>query len=141
MRRGTRNLLLVLAAAACGVSLWLGRPAGRGPAPSGEAPDGPALHLVVLNGTGEPNLARDAALALGLAGCVTERMGNAPHDRFRRTLLVDRRLDGAAERLARRLGGVPVLREVDPAASEDAVLVLGADHAQALSGLAGAGAP
>jgi hypothetical protein len=46
-----------------------------------------------------------------------------------RSLLVNRRLsDRQADELARRLGGIRVIREWDGRVGEDAVLVLGADH-------------
>jgi hypothetical protein len=130
MSRGARrNLLLLLLAGAAGLSLWLGRSGSpEALAPSPAAIQGPALRLVVLNGTAEPNLARDMATGLGLTGCLAERIANAPHPNFERTLLVDRRLDGRVERLAARLGGLPVLKEADLEAGEDAVLILGADH-------------
>lgn len=94
------------------------------------------IHLRVLNGTPRGGLARDFSLLLGRAGCVAESVDNAPHDRFDRSLLINRRLDdGQARELARRLGGLPILKEWDGRTSEDAVLVLGQDHAMVREGL------
>ena len=105
--------------------------------------DGPVsrtiVHLLVLNGVGIDNLAGDVSLLLDKIGCVGQGIGNAPHDRYERSLLVNRRLteDRAAE-LARDLGGVGIVREIDAAADEDAVLVLGADYRIVLDSLEGA---
>ena len=151
MRNSTNYLLLALLLV-CALSLWLGRSLSPGepeepardlaPAPgpesglsaSGEV-TGPVaespIHLVVLNGTAEPGLARDVSLAVTLVGCVTERVDNAPHLHFAKTVLINRRLErGAAADLASRLGGVPVIEERDLRTTEDAVLVLGADYAR-----------
>ncbi len=140
MRRSTLFILalLGLCVLSLGYALLGG---GEDPAPrdgAGLAADGgaPPPHLVVLNGAGVRNLAADVGLALGRAGCLVERVGNAPHDDFARSLLVVRRLDSErARELARRLGGVAVVPEFDPNAAEDAVLVLGADHARITAAL------
>lgn len=96
----------------------------------------PLVHLKVLNGTGVPGLARDFSLLLGRTGCVAESVGNAPHDRFERTMLVNRRLEPARARdLAREFGDVVLVQEWDDRAGEDAVLVLGADHSRVASRL------
>jgi len=89
------------------------------------------VHLVVLNGSGIGGLAREVSLELAVAGCVVERVANAPHDHFARTLLINRTLAGKhARAVAALLGGVPVLREWNGRGTEDAVLVLGGDHAE-----------
>jgi hypothetical protein len=143
------NVLLLLLVAICGFSLWQARSGDRSGAPEidrsalGKAGSGPVAepvpdwqrpsvstgpHLVVLNGTPKAGLARAVSLALGGGGCVIERVGNAPHDRFQETLLVNRKLPaGQAEELGKLLGGVTVIEEIDPRASEDALLVLGGD--------------
>lgn len=100
----------------------------------------PIIHLAVLNGTDVPELAGRVGLLVNRAGCVAERIGNAPHERYEDSLLVNRRLDDReVARLAARLGGPRVLREWDPRALEDAVLVLGADHARIEAALQGTG--
>ncbi len=94
----------------------------------GEAPSD-VVHLLILNGTAVKKLAGDFSLLVGRVGCVANRVDNAPHDHYARSLLINRRLDDdRAEALAARLGGPLVIREHDGAAVEDAVLVLGADH-------------
>ncbi len=133
-----RNLWLLAAAALCGVSLWAGLDG-----PGDEAPppptDEPAIHLRVLNGTEKAGLARELGRDLGAAGLVVVGVGNAPAPSTAGTLLVNRRLDEAvARRLAARLGGVPVVREWDGRCSEDALLVLGADHARVRQALVAA---
>jgi hypothetical protein len=86
------------------------------------------VHLQVLNGTAQDGLAREFALLLGRAGCVTENVGNAPHTDYACSFLVNRQLpDARAEQLAAALGGVPVLREFDGRLAADAALILGRD--------------
>lgn len=132
------NLILVVVAAVCALSFWLGRddPAGRTAAEVSRSvaaereattPIEP-VHLLVLNGTDRRGLAREFGLLLGRAGCVAEQVGNAPHDRFARSFLVNRQLPAErAEHLAAALGGLPILREFDGRSAADAVLVLGRD--------------
>jgi len=94
------------------------------------------IHLVVLNGTGRTGLAREISLGVALHGCVVERVGNAPHDRYKQCFLVNRRLKNiVAADLAVRLGGLPVISEADGRTTEDAVLVLGANYEQLLQHL------
>lgn len=140
-------LLLVVLACVISVGVWVTHGGSRGAevtAPAGArsaaAPAGGAgvtdapggiVHLVILNGTPVPNLAGDFSLLVGQAGCVADRIDNAPHDGFARSLLIDRRLGEArAAELARRLGDPVLLHEHDAGTTEDAVLVLGADHAR-----------
>ena len=146
--KGRLNTWLLLLVAICALSLWFGKdlvPKGTGssreePTPTGaettfamSAEETP-IHLTVLNGTSELGLAREVSLLLGRVGCVAESVGNAPHRDFGRSLLVNRRLsDRHAGALARRLGGIRVIREWDGRVGEDAVLVLGAD-CQSLTG-------
>ena len=140
--KGRLNSWLLIVVGVCALSLWFGRDlvrigTGRSPekTPSQAAdaditmsPEETTIHLVVLNGTSESGLAREVSLLLGRAGCVAERVGNAPHRNFNRSVLVNRRLTGRqASDLARRLGGIRVIREWDGREGEDAVLVLGAD--------------
>jgi hypothetical protein len=143
------NIWLLVLVALCAVSLWFGKdlvlpsqgPAGdeqRSAAPEAyELPAGAeAVHLVVLNGTGKDGLARDVSLLLGRAGCVAERVGNAPQVKYAESFLVNRGLsDRRARDLAARLGGVKVLREWDDRCGEDAALVLGEDWARLTAAL------
>ncbi len=132
------NVVLVLCVLAAGASLWvasgrsLPQPARRSPAAPATLPlptlDRPA-RLAILNGTRIDGLANTFGLSVPQIGCVAERVGNAPHRNFARTLLVNRKLDDAtASAIAQRLGGLPVLKETDVRTTEDAVLVLGGDY-------------
>lgn len=140
-------LLLVVLACVISVGVWVTHGGSRGRdvttpagAQSAETPsggDGVAdvpggiVHLLILNGTPVPNLAGDFSLLVGQAGCVADRIDNAPHEGFARSLLINRRLGEArAVELARRLGNPVLLHEHDAGTTEDAVLVLGADHAR-----------
>jgi hypothetical protein len=142
---GRLNTWLLLLLAICAVSFWFGKDlvikgtpeSSPDPTPVVSSPDyamakdEQPVHLVILNGTVEPGLAREISLLLGRAGCVAERVGNASSDRFTECLLVNRRLsERRAAELGRRLGGIRVIREADGRGSEDAVLVLGADSAR-----------
>jgi len=148
------NTWLLVVVAICALSLWFGKDLVRtGKDSSREEPtsggaettfvmseEEKPVHLVVLNGTSELGLAREVSLLLGRAGCVAESVGNAPHRDFARSLLVNRRLsDRHAGDLARRLGGIRVIREWDGRAGEDAVLVLGADFPRLTAVLGGGG--
>jgi hypothetical protein len=152
---GRLNFWLLILATVCALSLWLGKDIVnplRARLPAGDTPSAEpgdfalddhekSVHLKVLNGTTTPGLARQISLLLGRAGCVADQVGNAPRRDCERSFLVNRRLTaGRAGELARRLGGVPVIREWDARTAEDAVLVLGADHAQVTSSLAAAAA-
>lgn len=143
------NLWLLVVVAVCGISLLFGRGmlTVKGPAagPAGQAETAPwpeagerGLRVQVLNGTQVPGLARDFGLLLGRAGLAPVGFGNAPPQQYASTFVVNRRLDdGVARRLAEMLGGVPVIREFDGRALEDALIVLGADHAEVKLALAG----
>lgn len=145
--KGSLNLWLIVVLAVAALSFgfgreaWTGRGADRNAPLSEPVPDGPGdpagavlsareepVHLLVLNGTPQPGLARDFGLLLGQAGCVVERVGNATHDRYETSFLVNRRLtQDRAAGLAARLGDLPVLSEFDTRTTSDAVLVLGRD--------------
>ncbi len=143
--RGWLNVVLVLCVLAAGASLWVaeGRPLPpwlRRPAPELAVLPLPTLaqpaRLAILNGTRVDGLANTFSLATPVIGCVAERVGNAPHRNFVRTLLVNRKLDDAtAGAIAQRLGGVPVLKETDVRTTEDAVLVVGGDYQVVLATL------
>lgn len=141
--RGRLNTWLLVLVGVCAVSLWFGKdlvrqdadgsmkpqPAQTGSAGYSLSQDETPVHLVVLNGTGKPGLAREFSLLLGRVGCVIESVGNVSRGDFSRSLLVNRRLpDERASELAGLLGGIRTIREWDDRRSEDAVLVLGADH-------------
>jgi hypothetical protein len=148
---GRLNSWLLILVGICALSLWFGKdlvrkdtvstaetpPAKIGTAEYAMSEDELPVHLVVLNGTSEPGLAREFSLMLGRVGCVAESVGNATRGDFPRSLLVNRRLtDRRAQELARLLGGIRVIREWDDRRGEDAVLVLGADHEDLKSTLA-----
>ncbi len=139
--KSTLNLWLVVVVAVFALSLWFGKAlvlpsrttveTGRTDSVpeqyAGEA-EAEAVYLLVLNGTDQKGLAREFGLLLGKAGCVAEKVGNAPHDHFESSFLVNRQLSAArVEQLAAALGGVPILREFDGRSASDAVLVLGRD--------------
>jgi hypothetical protein len=153
------NILLMVVVAVCAVSLWqaLNREPAKPDRAVAESPlttlpsaprsaaearppwltaDQVNIHLVILNGTKVAGLARDVSLALSATGCVTQRIGNAPHDDFTNSLLVNRRLAAKqADQLAQRLGGIQVIEEKDSRTHEDALLVLGADYRTILAAL------
>jgi hypothetical protein len=145
-----RNGLLVLLLLICAGSFWLARERSAPVDASGLGAEGAdhapvnalaagSVHLTVLNGTAQPGLARRFARELPAFGCVVVAVADAPHDSFAVSLLINRRLqDRAARQLALSLADVPVVREWDFRSEEDAVLVLGADHARIL-GLADVG--
>jgi hypothetical protein len=136
---GRLNIWLVVALAVCGMSYWFGKDivnSTDGISRTTELPgvsfvdqdNEGALHLLVLNGTDQSGLAREFGLLLGRAGCVADKVGNAPHSRYDRSFLVNRQLDSSRiEKLATDLGGLPVLIEFDGRSAADAVLVLGKD--------------
>ncbi len=143
---GALRLMLLLVVLACIASVGVWAVHGDGDrlgsvvesAPRRAAPDKASdaipddvIHVAVLNGTKVKNLAGDFSLLLDRVGCVADRIDNAPHDRYARSLLINRRLDDdRAAALAARLGGPPLIREYDTDAVEDVVLVIGADHVQ-----------
>jgi hypothetical protein len=147
-----RNLVLLVLVVICGASFWFARrspdadavrptPAPRAAegAPAAEAsPPGPqaTIQVSVLNGTSEAGLARRISRKLSAIGCVAVQVADAPHDTFAHSLLVNRRLDRARlADLAARLGEPILLVEWDPRSDEDAVIVLGADHARVVAAL------
>ena len=72
-----------------------------------------------------------SSLQVARAGCVCEGVGDYPGQRVVESFLINRRLtDDQARQLAAKLGRLPVLREWDSRTTEDAVLVLGLDHAE-----------
>ncbi len=141
--RGRLNLWLLLMVAICGASYWFGRDLIKvsenplvSPAPArvsfaDDAEQRSFVHVLVLNGTDRVGLAREFGLLLGRAGCVADEVGNAPHNHFEHSFLVNRQLDAVRmEKLAADLGGLPILLEFDGRSAADAVLVLGHDAEQ-----------
>lgn len=137
-----RNLLLLAVLVACAVSFWwvrrdptstptLRRPSRPVPTETGAPPPLRSVHVAVLNGTSEAGLARRFSRRLSELGCVVVSVADAPHDTFATTLLINRRLNATeVGQLATRLGRPRVLDEWDGRGREDAVLVLGSDHAR-----------
>ena len=138
-----RNIVLLVLLLVCAASFWFARQQSARPAPDGgrAIPEpvarGPIaapienVHIAVLNGTNEGGLARRVSRALSQLGCVVVSVADAPHDTFSATVLVNRRLPAdRAEKLAAALGGPRLIREWDGRTGEDAVLVLGRDHAR-----------
>jgi len=133
-----RNLILLTLVLACAASIWYARrqPTLKpvpGPTLSQESQAAPAqldaVHLSVLNGSGVSGLARRIGRLLPALGCVVVKVGNAPHENFSSSLLINRRLPAhRAEILQRQLGGLPMIVEWDPRCREDAVLILGHDY-------------
>lgn len=131
-------LVLVVAMGAAALVVGIRGQGGRTGAETTLPADGPAEipHVLVLNGAGRAGLAREISLLLGPAGCVAAGVGNAEGPVRTTSVLVNRRLaEEQAGQLARRLGGLTVLREWDPRMTEDAVLVLGTDWEQVRTAL------
>jgi len=138
--KGRLNVWLLLTVLICGASYWFGKDLIAVESPMSAGVETPkvgfvddedqeaTVHLLVLNGTDRPGLAREFGLLLGRAGCVADQVGNAPHNHFAKSFLVNRLLDASRiKRLAAELGDVPVLIEFDGRSAADAVLVLGRD--------------
>jgi LytR cell envelope-related transcriptional attenuator len=91
----------------------------------------PSLRIEVLNGCGVDGLASRVALELEALGQEVTRVGDAPDQNHEHSLLVDRRARPMlTERLAERIGPIPVLYERLDDATVDATLVLGRDAPQ-----------
>ena len=143
------NMWLLLVVIICAASFWAGRgvripflesgpggDSGRGQGFTPAGPEIPSIHLLILNGTDLGGLARDVSRLVTRAGWVAENIGNAPDDHHPVSLLINRRLDReTALNLAQRLGGLPLLEEWDGRGTEDAVLLLGKDHAAVVATL------
>ncbi|PID80376.1 hypothetical protein CSA17_05975 [bacterium DOLJORAL78_65_58] len=130
------NFWLLILLLVCGVSFWSasgGMDKLRSKPVIVEEEDqepAPPVRLRILNGAGVNGLAQDISLLVAGRGCLVEEVGNAD-GHWSETVLVNRRLDdGQARALAAQLGGVPLLSQWDARCSEDAVLILGADHSR-----------
>jgi hypothetical protein len=87
------------------------------------------LRVEVINGCGEPRLAARAARRLRQLGQDVRDERNAQRSDHERSVLIDRRgRPQLTRRLARALGGVPVILERSEGSTVDASLLLGRDH-------------
>ena len=88
------------------------------------------VHLRILNGTEIAGLARQFRLLATGRGFVVEGVGNAPGS-WPETLLVCRRLGHEQSRLlAGQFDSPPVIFQWDERMTEDALLIIGEDHAR-----------
>jgi hypothetical protein len=87
------------------------------------------LSIDVINGCGEPQLAARAGRRLRQLGQDVRDERNAPRNDHQRSVLIDRRgRPQLTRRLARALGGVPVILERRDGSGVDVSLILGQDH-------------
>jgi hypothetical protein len=94
----------------------------------GAVPPLPAMRLEVLNGSGIAGLGARCSQTLRHLGQDVVRVADAEHAQHARSLLLDRRAHPLfCRRLARELGGIPVLLEAVEGSDVDATLILGAD--------------
>lgn len=122
-RRGAAALLAATALMAVSLALRWG-----GIVPRSDAEPEP-FQVEVLNGTGEPGLAREVTMQLRRIGIDVLLEGNAERFDFRESLLVDRRGDPELmRRLQRRLGVSRTIVQVKPDALVDVTLVVGHDR-------------
>lgn len=97
--------------------------------PSRTGADPEPFQVEVLNGTGEPGVARDVTMQLRRIGIDVLLEGNAERFDFPESILVDRRGNpDLIRRLQRRLGVRNVVVQVQPGALVDATLVVGHDR-------------
>lgn len=87
------------------------------------------LRIEVLNGCGEPQLAARVARRLRQLGQDVRDERNAPRGDHERSVLIDRRgRPQVTRRLARALGGIPVVLERREDSTVDVSLLLGQDY-------------
>jgi hypothetical protein len=92
------------------------------------------IRVEVLNGAGEAGAAAAATDSLRAAGFDVKTYGNAPRFDVEATYVVDRSgIEGAAERVAERLGDAELRVGLDPDLHLDATVVLGADWRSRIS--------
>lgn len=88
-----------------------------------------SFQIEVLNGTGEPGVAREVTMKLRKMGIDVLIEGNADHFDYKETVLVDRRGNPELmKRLARRLGVRTVVKQIQEKPRTDATLVVGWDR-------------
>ncbi len=146
---GVRVLVgVALVAAALGGSFLLERRSGSASGPPGPAAEagrpGPVdipfseqqrrVGVEVLNGAGETGAAAAVTDSLRAWGFDVKTFGNASRFDVETTYVLDRSgRDGAAARVAERLGGAELRVDLDPELHLDATVVLGADWRGRLS--------
>jgi len=114
----------VLAAVVVALAASLVVRAARGPGRGG------AVQVQVLNGSGAPEMAQQAALALRSEGLDVVDIGNADSQEYPRTLVLLRRGSlPVARQVAAALGKGEVLEQRDASLLVDVTVVLGADYA------------
>ena len=87
------------------------------------------FQIEVLNGTGEPGVAREVTMRLRKMGIDVLIEGNAERFDYRETVLVDRKGNPALMRkLSRRLGVGRVVTQIQERPRVDATLVIGWDR-------------
>jgi len=87
------------------------------------------FQIEVLNGTGEPGVARDVTMQLRRMGIDVLMEGNAGRFDYRETVLVDRKGNPALMRkLSRRIGVARVVTQIQEKPRVDATLVIGWDR-------------
>jgi len=116
---GLSIVVLILCGASVGFSLFVRQ--------TGDDGRSRALRVAIENGTGEKGIAGDAEAALGHLGVDVVRTGNAERFDYAETILVARKRGGEVRLLAEQIGCRHVVEQLNPAASEDATLILGAD--------------
>ena len=88
-----------------------------------------SFQLEVLNGTGEPGVARDVTMKLRKMGIDVLIEGNAGNFDYRETVLVDRKGNPELmEKLSRRLNVKHVVTQIQEKPRVDATLVIGWDR-------------
>lgn len=87
------------------------------------------FQIEVLNGTGEPGVAREVTMRLRKMGIDVLIEGNAQRFDYRETVLVDRKGNPELmKRLSRRLGVSRVITQIQEKPRVDATLIIGWDR-------------
>jgi hypothetical protein len=89
------------------------------------------IRVQVLNGSGETGVAAQLASTLREGGFHVVEVRNADRQDYSATLVVARREDpGAAQAVARYLGGPPVIRQAWDSDEAEVTVVLGSDRSR-----------